>query len=50
MLQQDEIASVEDHLLEFHDIFARHRFDIGMNENFKVKLPPKDDSKAYSQN
>ena len=26
-----------------------HRFDIGMNEEFKVKLTPKDDSPAYSQ-
>ena len=36
-------------LVEFHDVFARHRFDIGMNEEFKVKLTPKDDSPAYSQ-
>ena len=35
--------------VEFHDIFARHRFDIGMNEEFTVKLTPKDDSPAYSQ-
>ena len=36
--------------MEFYDIFATHRFDIGMNEEFKVKLTPKDDSPAYSQN
>ena len=36
-------------LMEFHVIFARHRFDIGMNEEFTVKLTPKDDSPAYSQ-
>ena len=30
-----EIAQIEDLLVEFHDIFARHRFDIGMNEDFK---------------
>ena len=36
-------------LVEFHDIFAQHRFDIGMNEEFKVKLTPKDNSPAYSQ-
>ena len=35
--------------MEFHDIFAQHKFDIGMNEEFKVKLTPKDDSPAYSQ-
>ena len=28
----------------------RHRFDIGMNEEFKVKITPKDNSPAYSQN
>ena len=49
MLQPTEIARIEDLLVEFHDIFARRRFDIGMNEDFKVKLTPKDDSPAYSQ-
>ena len=44
-----EIARIEDLFVEFHDIFARHRFDIVMNEDFKVKLTPKDDSPAYSQ-
>ena len=49
MLQPDEFACIEDLLVEFHDIFARHRFDIGMNEEFTVKLNPEDDSPAYSQ-
>ena len=49
MLQPAEIARIEDLLVEFHEICARHRFDIGMNEDFKVKLTPKDDSPAYSQ-
>ena len=49
MLQPAEIARIEDLLVEFHDIFARHRFDIGLNEDFKVKLTPKGDSPAYSQ-
>ena len=40
---------MEDLLVEFHDIFAQYRFNIGMNEDFKVKLTPKDDSSAYSQ-
>ena len=48
-LNPTEIAQIEELLVEFHDIFARHRFDIGMNEDFKVKLTPKDDSPAYSQ-
>ena len=48
-LQPNEIARIEDLLDEFHDIFARHRFDIGMNEEFKVTVAPKDDSLAYSR-
>ena len=48
-LQLDEIARIEDLLVEFHDIFARHRFDLGVNEKFMVKLTPKDNSPAYSQ-
>ena len=48
-LNPAEIAQIEELLVEFHDIFARHRFDIGMNEDFKVTLTPKDDSPAYSQ-
>ena len=49
MLQQHEIKKIESLLVEYHDIFARHRFDIGMNEEFTVKLTPKDNSPAYSQ-
>ena len=48
-LNATENAQIEELLVEFHDIFARHRFDIGMNEDFKVKLTPKDDSPAYKQ-
>ena len=48
MLQQHEIKQIEA-LLEFHDKFARLRFDFGMNEEFTVKLTPEDDSLAYSQ-
>ena len=48
-LTSDEKAKIEVLLMEFHDNCARHRFDIGMNEEFKVKLTPNDDSPAYSQ-
>ena len=43
---QQEIEQI---LIEFHDIFARHRFDIGINHEFKVKLTPNDGRLAYSQ-
>ena len=41
--------AIEDILVDYHNIFARHRMDIGMNTEFKVKLTPKDDKAVYSQ-
>ena len=35
--------------MEFHDIFARHRFDIGINTEFKVQLTPLDNRPALSR-
>ena len=48
-LRPEERQQIEEILIEFHDIFARHRFDIGTNREFKVKLTPNDDRPAYSQ-
>ena len=44
-----EKQHIENILVQYHDIFARHRFDIGTNREFKVKLTPNDDRPAYSQ-
>ena len=49
LLTETEKQAVEDILVEYKDIFARHRMDIGMNTEFKVKLTPKDDKAYYSQ-
>ena len=49
LLTETEKQAVEDILVEYHDIFARHRMDIGMNTEFKVKLTPKSDKAVYSQ-
>ena len=49
LLTETEKQAVEDILVEYHDIFARHRLDIGMSTEFKVKLTPKDDKAAYNQ-
>ena len=49
LLTETEKQAVEDILVEYHDIFARHRMDIGMNTEFKVKLTPKDDKAVYSK-
>ena len=48
-LNADERKQIEEILIEFYDIFARHRFDIGTNREFKVKLTPNDDRPAYGQ-
>ena len=49
LLTETEKQAVEDTLVEYHDIFARHRMDIGMNTEFNVRLTQKDDKAVYSQ-
>ena len=50
LLTETEKQAVEDNLVDYHDIFARHRMDIVMNTEFKVGFTPKDDKAVYSQN
>ena len=50
LLTETEKQAVEDILVEYHDIFARHRMDNGMNTEFKVRLTPKDNKAVYRQN
>ena len=50
LFTETEKQAIEDILVKYHDIFARHRMDIGMNMEFNVKLTPKDDKAVYSQN
>ena len=49
LITETEKQAVEYTLVEYHDIFARHRMDVGMNTEFKVKLTPKDDEAIYNQ-
>ena len=49
LLIKMEKQSIEDIVVDYHDIFARHRLDFGMNTEFKVKITPKDDKTVYSQ-
>ena len=37
LLTEMEKQAIEDILVDYHDIFARHTMDIGMNTEFKVK-------------
>ena len=48
-LQPEAKQAVENLFVEFHHIFARHRFDIGINTEFKEQLTPLDNRPAYSQ-
>ena len=41
LLTETEKQAVEEILVEYHDIFARHRMDIGMNTEFKVNTHTK---------
>ena len=50
LLAETEKQTVEVILVDYPDIFARHRMDIGMKTEFEVKLTPKDDKAVYSQN
>ena len=43
LLREIEKQAFQDILVDYHDIFARHRMDIGINTEFKEKLTPKDD-------
>ena len=50
LLTETEKRAVENIFVKYHDIFARHRMNIGMNTEFKLILTPKDDRAVYSQN
>ena len=44
-----DTKQLEQTIVEYNDIFARHRLDIGINNSFKVKLTPKDERPIYTQ-
>ena len=48
-LSESDKKDIEEILIEFNDTFARHRLDIEINHNFKIKLTPKTDEPVYSQ-
>ena len=42
--------ALEEFFVSFHYKFAKHRFDIGMNNDFNVKMTPIGESSVYSRN
>ena len=50
LLTETEKQAVEDILVDYDHIFARHRMDIGMNTDCKVKLTTNDDKTLLQPN
>ena len=50
LIMKAEKHALENILVDYQEIFARHRMNIGMNREFKMKLTPKDDKAVFSQN
>ena len=48
-LTAEQIQEMLELLLEYNDIFAKHRFDVGYNTELKVKLTPAHDLPVYVQ-
>ena len=49
ILTEQEQQWIEALLVKYHMSFARHRLDIGINTDFKIKLTPKHDDPVYAQ-
>ena len=48
-LNDEQKAVVGELLVEFSDIFAKHRFDVGYNTDFKKTLTPERNIPIYEQ-
>ena len=48
-IEVNDRKQLEQTRVEYNDIVARHRLDIGINNSFKVKLTPKDERPTYTQ-
>ena len=49
ILNEHERQQIENLLVKYNNVFARHRLDIGINTDFKIKLTPKHDEPVYAQ-
>ena len=48
-IEGNDRRQLEQTVVEYNDIFSRHRLDIGINNSFKVKPLPKDERPSYTQ-
>ena len=49
VLNADQKRQLEEFLVEYHDIFAKHRSDVGYNTELKIKLTPEHPPPVYVQ-
>ena len=49
VLTADQKQKLEEFLIEYHDVFAKHRFDVGYNTKLKIKLTPSNPLPVYVQ-
>ena len=50
LLKTDEKQQIEDILIEFSDIFAKHSFDVGYNAETSMKITQEHNQPVYTQN
>ena len=48
-LNADQIRQLEEFLVEYHIVFAKHRFDVGYSTELKIKLTPEHPLPVYVQ-
>ena len=49
VLSADQKRELEDFLVEYHEVFAKHRFDVGYNTELEIKLTPEHQLPVYVQ-
>ena len=49
LLNADQKRQLKEFLVEYHDVFAKHRFDVGYNTELKIKLTPEHPLRVYVQ-
>ena len=49
VLNADQKRQLEEFLVEYHDVFAKHRFDVGYNTELRIKLTPEHPLPVYLQ-
>ena len=49
VLNADQKRQLEEFLVEYHDVFAKHSFDVGYNTELKIKLTPEHPLPVYVQ-